>query len=82
MFLYVSKFLPHFAGLKLQLEKLQFLYAVVELIELGRPFVSGLMEREQCYPRPVGTSSGYEDQCESAQNNRGLSKLPILEGIW
>jgi hypothetical protein len=32
MFLHVSKFLPHFAGLKLQLQKLQFLYAVVELI--------------------------------------------------
>jgi len=32
MFLDVSKFLPHFAGLKLQLEKLRFLYAVRELI--------------------------------------------------
>lgn len=32
MFLHVSKFLLHFAGLKLQLEKLQFLYALRELI--------------------------------------------------
>jgi hypothetical protein len=32
MFLYVSKFLPHFAGLKLQFEKFRFLCALRELI--------------------------------------------------
>lgn len=76
----MSEFLPHFPGLKV-VGKVAIPASRGESDRSpGRCFVSGLMEREQYYPRPVGTSSGYKDQCDLPQNNKGPSRLPILKG--